>query len=314
MDKTIIDGHCDVLDKLVHHSHLDFYVENDELDSGYARLRRGGVKVQLMAIYIPERSIRPSMRDVLQYVDTFRRKVLKAGVTEQVSTKAELKAVLAGDRLGTILTLEGVDALAGDLLNLRTCWYLGVRAVGITWNYGNWAADGVLEPRKGGFSLRGRKLIEECDRLGMILDVSHLSETGFWELAERSARPFIASHSNAKALCPHPRNLTDPQIEHMIRSGGLIGITFVPYFVKSEPPVRTADILRHIDRIASLGGVRSIAFGSDFDGIEQWVQGLENAGKYETIAEELYKHYKPDDAALFLQGNWTRFLSENLPD
>jgi membrane dipeptidase len=314
MDKTVIDGHCDVLDKLVHDPQLDFYKEEERLDASYPRLRRGGVKVQLMAIYIPERTVPPTMRDVLHYVDTFHRRVLRRGVVDFVRTTGDLQRVLNGDQLGAVLTLEGVDALEGDMTNLRTCYYLGVRAVGLTWNYGNWAADGVLEPRKGGLTRKGRRLIEECNRLGMILDVSHLSEAGFWELAGLTKRPFIASHSNAKELCPHPRNLDDRQIREVIRSGGLIGLTFVPYFVKSLSPVTPADLLRHIDHVASLGGVNNIVFGSDFDGIEKWIQGLENAAKYDTMAQELYKRYKPEEAGKFLHGNWARFLAEQLPD
>lgn len=314
MDKIIIDGHCDVLGKLVHDPQLDFYKEETSLDASYPRLRRGGVKVQLMAIYVPEKVVRPTIRDVLKFVDTFHRKVLRPGIVEAIRTKRDLQRVLAGDQLGAVLTLEGVDALEGDLTNLRTCWYLGVRAVGLTWNYGNWAGDGVLEPRKGGLTRKGRMLIEECNRLGMILDVSHLSEAGFWELAELTKRPFIASHSNVKELCTHPRNLTDSQIAEIIRSGGRIGITFVPYFVRSLNPVTPADLLRHVEYIASMGGVNNIVFGSDFDGIEQWIQGLENAGKYDTIVNELYKRFKPEEAELFLHGNWARFLQEQLPE
>ncbi|KIL41410.1 hypothetical protein SD70_07095 [Gordoniibacillus kamchatkensis] len=312
MNRAIIDGHCDVLDKLVHDPQLDFYRE-ESLDASYPRLRRGGVKVQLMAIYVPDRVVRPTIRDVLRYVDTFHRKVLRPGFVEAVRTRRDLQRVWEGEQLGAILTLEGVDALEGDLLNLRTCWYLGVRSVGLTWNYGNWAADGVKEPRQGGLTGKGRKLIEECNRLGMILDVSHLSEAGFWELAELTKRPFIASHSNVKALCPNPRNLNDAQIAEIIRCGGRIGITFVPYFVRSLPPVTASDVLKHIDYIAAMGGVRNIVFGSDFDGIEQWITGLENAGKYETIGNELCKHYKPEQVELFLHGNWARFLQEQLP-
>jgi membrane dipeptidase len=310
----IVDGHCDVLLKLFLHPQLDFYKEEKELDASYPRLKAGGVKLQLMAVYMPERLTHPSIRDVMHFIDIFRQKVIRPGVVEAVRSKADLRRVLAGGQLGAMLTLEGVDALEGDLTGLRTCYELGVRCVGITWNWANWAADGVLEPRKGGFTRKGRKLIEECDRIGMTLDVSHLSETGFWELAELSRKPFIASHSNVKELCPHPRNLDNRQIETIVQAGGLIGITFVPYFVRSLPPVTPADLLRHIDHIAAHGGARSIAFGSDFDGIEQWITGLENAGKYETIAEELYKHYSAEDAELFLHGNWTRFLMERLPE
>lgn len=102
-----------------------------------------------------------------------------------------------------------------------------MRFLGITWNYANWAADGVLEQRNGGFTEKGRMLIEWCNDSGMLLDVSHLSQAGFWELADLSTRPFIASHSNAAAICGHVRNLNDEQIKALIAMDGRMGLTFI---------------------------------------------------------------------------------------
>src|SRR5690606_34269437 len=127
-----------------------------------------------------------------------------------------------------------------------------------------------LEPRGGGLTARGRELVAECNRLGIALDVSHLSERGFWELMERTQDAPIASHSNAKALCSHPRNLTDEQIHAIIKTGGRIGITFVPYFLRAGGGAAIDDVLRHLEHICSLGGAGHVAFGSDFDGIDQW--------------------------------------------
>jgi membrane dipeptidase len=309
----VIDGHCDVLSKLFLNPQLDFYKEEKELDVSYPRLQKGNVKVQFMAIYMPEKLQNPQFDHVLQFIDIFQQNILGRGDMAFIRSVQDFENVLAGNRIGAILSMEGVDALHGNLTSLRIAHYLGVRAVGITWNYANWAADGVLEQRKGGFTAKGRKLIKECNRLRMILDVSHLSEAGFWEVSELSETPFIASHSNVRELCPHPRNLNKEQIEAIIRKNGIIGITFVPWFVKSLSPVKPADLLKHIDYICSLGGVNQVAFGSDFDGIDQWIEGLENAGRYENIIEELCKQYKYEEVALFCHKNWHRFLREHLP-
>ena len=125
----------------------------------------------------------------------------------------------------------------------------------------------MLEQRNGGFTERGRQLIEQCHRTGIILDVSHLSQAGFWEMAELTQGPVIASHSNAYSICPHPRNLSDEQIRALIALNGMIGITFVPWFIRSGVErVTPEDVLPHIEKICELGGEKHIMFGSDFDG------------------------------------------------
>ena len=219
-----------------------------------------------------------------------------------------------GDRIGALLSLEGVDSLQGNLAYLRILYHLGVRIVGVTWNRANWAADGVLEPRKGGFTAAGMDLIKECNRLGMIMDVSHLSEKAFWELLESSRKPVIASHSNASAISPRLRNLSDDQIRSLIQTGGVMGITFVPPFVSDEQPVPIDRILRHIDHVCALGGRCHIGFGSDFDGIKEWIAGLEHAGRYDRLVNLLLRHYREEDARLFLHGNWFRYFMKQLPD
>jgi membrane dipeptidase len=311
--KKIIDAHCDVLYKMFLDPGLDFYQSTSGLDVTYERMRNAGVKLQFFAIYLPENLKRPTFDHLLEYVDIFRQKVESKGKVAFIRNQHELDAAMSGDEIGAVLSLEGADALAGNPVYTRILYYLGVRFIGITWNYANWAADGILEPRKGGFTRKGRNLIKECNELGMLLDVSHLSVRGFWELAELSQAPFIASHSNVLAICPHPRNLDDQQIRAIIQTDGRIGITFVPRFVKQRGPVSISDVLKHIDHVCSLGGVRHVGFGSDFDGIEEWVTGLEHAGKYEMLAEELTRHYKAEEAEGFLWGNWHRFLKKNFP-
>jgi len=197
---------------------------------------------------------------------------------------------------------------------LRLLFHLGLRAIGLTWNHANWAADGVLEPRQGGLTAKGRKLVEECERLGIIVDVSHLSERGFWEMADRAERSFIASHSNAQALCPHPRNLTDDQIKALIAVDGRIGITYVPYFVKESGSATIDDVVRHIDHIASLGGARHLMLGSDFDGIEQYVDSLRSPGDVPKLVDAMLRAFPESMVRDVLSHNAIRFLEERLPN
>lgn len=310
---TIIDAHCDLLDKMTLHPELEFRQDSLYADVSYPRLHRGSVALQCFAVYLSEKQGRLRFERFVEGADLFHRKIASHDRVQVIRTKQDLEAARASGKLGAMLTLEGADALEGSMVYLRTAFYLGVRMLGITWNQANWAADGVMEPRKGGLTVKGKQLVRECNKLGMMLDVSHLGEKGFWELTELSTKPLAATHSNAQAVCSHPRNLTDEQIKALIMMGGIVGLTFVPWFVKaSEPAVK--DILTHIDHICGLGGVRHIGFGSDFDGIDQHIPGLEHPAHYERLSNELHKRYTPAEAEGFLSGNWNRYFMENLPD
>ncbi len=190
---------------------------------------------------------------------------------------------------------------------------LGIRAAGLTWNHANWAADGAMEPRGGGLTIKGRRFVEECENLDILLDVSHLSERAFWEVAELSQRPVIASHSNARAICDHPSNLTDAQIEKLIAKQGLIGVTFVPWFVSNAEVVVIDDLLRHIEHICELGGESHIMLGSDFDGIDRYIEGLTHPGELISLQEALLKRYSERQTEQFMSGNALRFLRKSLP-
>lgn len=311
------DMHCDVLSKFLMDmdERISFH-DGRDLDVTYERLCAGGVRFQAFAIYIPEAWQGKPYDAVLKSVDLFRRKVLSHPGMTVIETKEDLiNLEQPGDpKIGAMLTLEGADGLEGQLLYLRIAFDLGVRTVGVTWNHANWAADGAGEPREGGFTAKGSEFIEECERLGLTIDVSHLSEKGFWELAEKSKRPFIASHSNMKALCNHRRNLTDEQAKELIRCDGMIGLTFVPFFLRNDgKQASISDILRHVERVCELGGERNVGFGSDFDGISNWVYGLEHPGLYRNIENDLLKRYSIAQVEAFLGRNWKRFYEKALP-
>ncbi|MEK8130150.1 membrane dipeptidase [Paenibacillus filicis] len=309
----VIDGHCDVLMKMYEDPSLDFFSERpSSLDVTYPRMCHSNIKVQFFAIYISERIKFPQLDHYLEYAVILHRKIAGDGRIRAIRNRGDLEAVMNGPQRGALLTLEGADALQGNPLYLRTLYELGVRMIGTTWNYANWAADGVLEPRQAGFTRKGKAFIKDCNELGILLDASHLSVRGFWDLAECSNKPFVATHSNAKAVCAHPRNLDDGQILEIIRTGGRIGMTFVPWFVAGEGAAIDG-LLKHIDHILSLGGAGTLAIGSDFDGIDRWIPGLEHAGHYDRLALELYKRYPDDVASAILHGNWHSFLMEQLP-
>jgi membrane dipeptidase len=146
----------------------------------------------------------------------------------------------------------------------------------------------------------------------MIIDVSHLSDQAFAQISAESTRPLIATHSNCRTICNHPRNLTDQQILQIIDNEGVIGLNFVPMFVAQVD----ADIpmfIRHIEHIMALGGSRHVAIGSDFDGIDRLITGIDHAGHMERLYNELQKHYSDRIVQQILHENWFQFLLRQLP-
>lgn len=309
----VVDFHCDVLCKLLIDEDLNFQgSEPGRLDVTYERLKAAGTVLQTFAIYIPQ-TMNGRLEPVLESVDRFHQMVLSCEDMIWVRTAQDLDDCVRDGKIGALLSLEGVDGLQGQMSLLRIMHRLGIRAAGLTWNHANWAADGAMEPRGGGLTIKGRRFVEECENLDILLDVSHLSERAFWEVAELSQRPVIASHSNARAICEHPRNLTDAQIEKLIEKQGLIGVTFVPWFVSNAEVVVIDDLLRHIEHICELGGESHIMLGSDFDGIDRYIEGLTHPGELISLQEALLKRYSERQTEQFMSGNALRVLRKSLP-
>lgn len=306
----IFDAHCDALMKLWSNRTLSFD-DSQELHVTLQSLMKAKSKVQCFAIYIPENVPEEFRFTVaLEMVDLFFEKIVaRFPNVKFVQTKADIDA-LAEHEIGAMLTLEGCEAIGTNLVKLKTLLRLGVISVGLTWNWANAVADGAWEERGAGLTKFGKQVIAQLNEAKRWTDVSHLSEKAFWETIEIAQFP-IASHSNAHVLCPHPRNLRDEQIRALIQKNGMIGITFVPYFLteKSEK-ASISDVLRHLEHICSLGGAHHVGFGSDFDGIEETVAGLENVRCYENLINELQKLYSEAEVERFLFRNFYEHLSQ----
>jgi membrane dipeptidase len=307
----IIDAHCDLLSKMLVDPLINFNENHANVSVSLPRLQKVNMALQFFAIYISEKDEGIGFELILESIDLFYRNVASNPAIQFIRDRDDLEQALQNNKMGALLTLEGVEGLKGSLRNLRIAYYLGVRCIGITWNYANWAADGVLEPRNGGLTTKGKKFVRECNKLGILIDVSHLAEAGFWQIMEMSDKPVLASHSNALEICAHPRNLSNEQIKDIIVKQGMIGLTFVPSFIKSKTP-QISDLLLHIDHVCSLGGENQIGFGSDFDGIETFVPHLEHVGHYENLLNELSKKYTTNLVEKFVFGNWLQFLNNTL--
>ncbi|OQP08061.1 diguanylate cyclase [Geobacillus sp. 46C-IIa] len=306
----IFDAHCDALMKLWQDRSLSFQ-DGPSLHVALSGMAEAGVKVQCFAIYVPE-TVPEEARftAALEMADLFFTRIVDMFPSvKAVRTKQDIASLREGE-IGAMLTLEGCDAIGANLVKLKTLLRLGVASVGLTWNFPNAVADGAWEKRGAGLTAFGRQVIELLNETKRWVDVSHLSEKAFWDVMETARFP-IASHSNAHRLCPHPRNLTDEQIQALIEKDGMIGINFVPYFLTSDKRGATvADVLRHLDYVCALGGENNVGFGSDFDGITETVAGLEAVKDYLRLVNELYKHYSSSQVERFLFRNFYEHLPE----
>ena len=311
---TVFDGHCDTILEVINHKRsLGSRTLVGHLD--IPRMKEGGVDVQFFAVFIediykPDRSLKRT----LQLIDCFYKEIEKNH--DDISLVTNYNQIVEVNRAGkiaAILSIEGGEALEGDLGVLRVLYKLGARLLTLTWNQRNQIADGIGESRTGsGLTEFGLKVIDEMNNLRMLIDVSHLSETGFWDVIKRSKAPIVASHSNCYALCPHLRNLKDEQIKALADKGGVIGITFVPNFLTQEKRKTTVgDVVKHIDYLVEKVGVDYIGLGSDFDGTGGLPLGLEGVDKVPNITGELLdRGYKEKDIKKILGENFLRVFKE----
>jgi membrane dipeptidase len=289
-DALVIDGHCDSIgDQLERGRWLGDRSDNGHVD--LPRLREGGIDVQFFACYVPKPYQRHgAVTHALERFDQLHR--LAEHLPDQFVLARRTDDILrakAEGKIAGIAGLEGAEALDASIGVLRQFYRLGLRNLGLAWNNRNAACDGVAESRtNGGLTEFGVKVVEECNQLGILLDVSHLSPAGVTDVLAVSQQPIIASHSNARALCNHPRNLTDAQIEVIAAGGGVIGVTFVDIFLNCQDSQTATldDVVSNIEHMLGVVGPEHVALGSDFDG---WTlaRELKDATCYPLITQRL---------------------------
>lgn len=221
-------------------------------------------------------------------------------------------------RVNAIVHLEGADPLAPDLSDLELWYDRGLRSVGLVWSRANAFAEGVpfrfpSSPDTGpGLTDAGRELVRACNRLGILVDLSHLNEAGFWDVAAFSDAPLVATHSNAHALCAASRNLTDAQLDAIRDSGGIVGVNFAVGFLRADghndANTPLADIVRHVDHLVERMGIDHVGFGSDFEGatVPTGLGGV--AGLPKLIDALRDAGYDAPQLAKVTHENWLRVL------
>jgi membrane dipeptidase len=247
-----------------------------------------------------------------------------AGGARPVRAIADLEAALGGGPPGAILRFEGAEPTDPELRDLEAFYERGLRSLGLVWSRPNAFAHGVpfrfpSSPDVGdGLTDAGRQLVAACNRLGILVDVSHLNERGFWDVATTSEAPLVATHSNAHALSPNSRNLTDAQIDEIGRTRGIVGVTFHAGMLTQEGGIDLttplARVVDHVDHVVERIGIDCVGFGSDFDGAKVPTELGDSAGLPRLVETLRTRGYSEDDIAKLAHGNWLRVLRETWCD
>jgi len=326
-EATVIDFHCDTLKEVVEWPRIRASLtprrklgEKSELGHlDLPRLKEGGVDCQVFAVFCTRE---PRPQDAaLWLLDAFYQALDGNPDKLMLALNAgDIRKAKAEGKIAGLLSIEGGEPLLGNLASLRMFYRMGVRAMGLTWSWRNEIGNGSGEKRPtGGLTDFGISVVEEMNRLGMLVDVSHLNDQGFWDIVETNKGPFIASHSNCRELCGVSRNLTDDMIRALADRDGVMGMNFLPFFIMPREELQAgkkatvASLVDHIDRIVGLVGPDHIGLGSDYDGIPYPPDGLEDASKVSNITLELVKRdYSDEDIKKILGGNFLRVIEKIL--
>lgn len=309
------DCHCDTMTKL-YHAQESLYENTGHFD--VRRFIHNGGGLQFMAIYLPTAlQYTGGIKYVLQVLDYFEQQLtlLRKYHCEPIVVLSAKDLQNLGDgKPGMLLAVEDGGALEGSLEILRIFYRLGIRCMTLTWNHRNQLGDGVGECfTAGGLTGFGKNVVAEMNRLGMVVDVSHLSEAGFWDVVSSTNKPIMATHSNAYAVCNVPRNLQDDQIRAIAQLQGVIGINFYAEFLHNDPEAADFDaIYRHVDYILNLVGDDCIAFGSDFDGISSVPLGMDGIESMPALIDYLAAKYSAVTVEKISYKNAVRVLTEVL--
>lgn len=294
----LFDGHCDTV------------LMCRQFGGGFARnqyhvdLERAGryqKYAQFFALFgQPEDFPGMSFREIFQLeYDLFRREMeANTGVITHCRTAKEAEAAFTAGKMAAFLSVEGAELLDCSTERLEEAYALGVRSVNLTWNHVNPLSGTNAEETGRGLTLQGKAFVRKSEELGMLVDVSHLSDPGFWDVAETLSGPFWASHSNARGVFSQPRNLTDTQFTAIIDHNGVAGLNLYAEFLGDDPDVDT--VLSHLEHWLELGGARNISLGGDLDGCSRLPAGFTGVESWTVLYERL------------LQRNYSEALIQDL--
>lgn len=285
----VVDAHCDTLTK-VYDTGVSLYSNDYNLD--VKRMGGRGNYVQFFAAFVHPKLYKGyEMKRAVELIDKFYKDydICNDNIMLCCNYKEIINAIRK-NKVAAVLSIEGGEALQGSLSSLRMFYKLGVRSICLTWNYKNEIGYGVLEdPIEGKLSDFGVEVVREMNRLGMLIDLSHISRRCFNDVITLSRHPVILSHSNAKAVCNHKRNLTNDQIHAVKQNEGVIGINFYPDFISIQDGLTVSGVIKHIEHIIELIGDDYIGIGADYDQDEPVFEGIDGIKFTDNVLEGLLR-------------------------
>ncbi len=319
-DLLVIDGHCDsaldaagcsASDPAVGVRDLGLRGDKGQVD--LPRLLEAGVSSQFFALYTEEPYLERAAAHTWMLLETMEALFKRNPMASLAHSADDVLKAKAQGRLAAFLAIEGGEAIGESLDELRAFYARGVRLMTLTWNRRNAIARGVGDPGQGGLTEFGRKVVAEMERLGMIVDVSHLSDEALDDVLSLATRPLVASHSNAKALLAHRRNLSDDQLKRIAATGGLVGLTFAGVFIDADPARVTLErALDHLDRLVEAAGVDHVGLGTDFDGFTApYGMVMKDCTGLPLLTEGLLRRgYAEADIRKIMGTNWLRVIRD----
>lgn len=286
----VVDMHCDTILELykARERGEEISLLDNDLHIDLKKMEAGDYFLQNFALFVDLKGTEDPFLTCVRMADLFYQVMEEnRDRISPVTTWAEIERNWKEGRMSALLTLEEGEVCQGDPALLRTLYRLGARMMTFTWNYENSLAwpgrEGGLPETEKGLKERGFEILEEMEALGMIVDVAHLSDAGIWDVLRTAKKPFVASHSNARTLASHARNLTDEMIRAIAEKGGVIGINYYCNFLEDIPEggrqiSRISRMVEHMKHIRQVGGAGCIGLGSDFDGIYGEVEIGNSAG------------------------------------
>ncbi|MHC0035385.1 dipeptidase [Pseudoneobacillus sp. C159] len=283
-NSLIVDGHFDLL--------MDVQIQREKgrtkvIETDYLpRFLKGGVHVIIASVFVDSQFLpEMALRKALGQISALYEEVKESPDHFMICYNgADMETARQSGKIGFLLSLEGAEPLGTDISLMRVFYELGVRNLGLVWSRRNAVGDGsffhpVREGRKGGITSFGVKVIEEAENLGIMIDVSHLNDEGFWDVVDIAQKPIIASHSNARRLCSTMRNLTDEQIKAIATKNGVIGVNAVSMLVGDDDSFSTiSQLVQHINHIITIAGINHVGLGLD-------------------LCDDFMKYVSPDDLA-----------------
>lgn len=310
----IIDMHCDTLIEGWRKPEISF-VDGDR-SINLQLLKDHECLAQFFAMYLSRQEMKTmDPYDILKGIYGYYSRMMEENrdLIRPAYSASDIRANQEAGLLSSFLTVEDGVFLDGKIERLQEVYDMGVRLITLMWNFENsvgFPCSDDPQAHMKGLKPFGIEAVEAMNEMGMIIDVSHMSEGGFYDVAKHSRKPFVASHSCARALCNHRRNLTDDQLKTLGNAGGIVGVNFECSFLKEGSDRATYDqIIEHLLYMRNKAGIEAVGFGSDFDGIDDNGE-LVNYGGFTTLLERMEKHFTYDEIDKICSENALRVVED----